>query len=277
MESDEEVTREPFEQQGDDDVSSKASNLIDNQDPNVYPLSDEPNNSTDCQIYDESALDSGDGSSAADSEDAKFAESYGVHLKTHADRKGGTAPNAYERLMNSNHFIREPEKQTGEPPLIKTSVTSDCIYHKGTFYQKGDIVAVCDQEDGQIYFAQLTGFLQDQYCEKSASLYWLVPMRPTSREFFDPLAYKIGLEDVQLRKLDCMTFVRHCPHDYYWRKHLEASAAANAGKGDPESSQPESQTKDEINPKSEAGGNHSYIWTTIEPCKVPSIKTREND
>lgn len=278
MDSDEEVTREPFEQQEDDDISLKASNPTDNLDPNEYPPYDQVNNSTDCQSYDESAVDSADGSSVADSEDAEFAQSYGVHLKPRTDRKRGTTQNiAYERLLNSNHFIRDnsdSKQTTSEPPLIKTSVTSDCIYHKGTFYQKGDIVAVCDQDDGQIYFAQVTGFLQDQYCEKSASLYWLVPTRPTTREFFDPLAYKIGLEDVQLRKLDCMTFVRHCPHDYYWRKHLEASAVANADK-DPQSLRcQEKRGNNEVNPKH---GNSSYIWTTMEPCKVPSITTMRKD
>lgn len=268
MDSDEEVTREPFEQQQADeeestsDVSSTVANY--NQDPDHHPS--EVNCSKDCRGG--TALEEHvDSSSTADSEDANFAESYGVNLRAHK-RKRAPSNSAYERLINSNQFLRESSEAE---PVIETSVTSDCIYHKGTFYQKGDIVAVCDQDDGQIYFAQLTGFLQDQYCEKSASLYWLVPIRATSRELFDPSAYEIGLEDIQLRKLDCMTFVRHCPHDYYWRKFLESAVSDNS-KECIESKQQQVNTR--VNRKSKSNSDSSYIWTTMEPCAVPAITTR---
>lgn len=268
MDSDEEVTREPFEQQEaddeDDEKDSDVSNVLTSQHQEPNDQLERSDVHVECRSESPAPDDQVEGSSTADSDDANFAESYGVNLRAHK-RKRGPSNSAYERLITSNQFVKEPAKTE---QVIKTSVTSDCIYHKGTFYQKGDIVAVCDQDDGQVYFAQLTGFLQDQYCEKSASLYWLVPTRPTSRELFDPSAFAIGLEDVQLRKLDCMTFVRHCPHDYYWRKFLESAVSERTIEG----KEPDKRPADvRIGTKSQT--NPSYIWTTMEPCKVPAITT----
>ena len=39
----------------------------------------------------------------------------------------------------------------------------------------GDIVSVEDIDDGSVYYAQLRGFLTDQYCEKSGVITWLLP------------------------------------------------------------------------------------------------------
>ena len=41
----------------------------------------------------------------------------------------------------------------------------------------GDIVSVTDMEEGDIYYAQLRGFLIDQFAEKSAVISWLLPTR----------------------------------------------------------------------------------------------------
>ena len=43
------------------------------------------------------------------------------------------------------------------------------------FYFLGDIVSVEDVDDGSVYYAQLRGFLTDQYCEKSGVITWLLP------------------------------------------------------------------------------------------------------
>ena len=43
------------------------------------------------------------------------------------------------------------------------------------FYFLGDIVSVEDIDDGSVYYAQLRGFLTDQYCEKSGVITWLLP------------------------------------------------------------------------------------------------------
>lgn len=214
MDSDQEVVREPFEDEYDESVSSESSHI----------------------------------------EDSKFAKSYGIELQSKSLK--------LSKLIKSNN-VEPPSTSNNQAKLvIKTSVTTDCIYHKGTFYQKGDIVALFDQDDGQIYFAQLTGFLQDQYCEKSASVNWLVPTKLTSREFFDPSAYRIGLEDVQLRKMDCMTFVRHCPHDYYLRKFFQSDSG------------PEQADCGHRLARTRSKKDQAYIWTTMETCRVPTIETK---
>lgn len=266
MYSDQEVVREPFEdsQEVASDTSSSHQFKYDEQleaTRGLNELSDEREIARGQAISD----DEDDGSSCADADDINFAKSFGITLKS-----SKTQQSAYKRLMNSDQFQSGQSELASfrherPKPLIKTSITSDCIYHKGTFYQKGDIVALCDQDDGRMYFAQLTGFLQDQYCEKSASISWLVPTRPTSREFFDPSAYKIGLEDVQLRKLDCMTFVRHCPHDYYIRKFFKTPSS---NRDDQEQRVDASYSKDDR--------GHAYIWMTMEPCSVPTIETNIN-
>lgn len=49
--------------------------------------------------------------------------------------------------------------------------------------------------DGDTYYAQIRGFLTDQYCEKSACVSWLLPTKqsPPPEEAFDPATYIIGL------------------------------------------------------------------------------------
>ena len=65
------------------------------------------------------------------------------------------------------------------------------IAFQGHYWQIGDIASVID-DDGGIYYVQLRGFLQDQYCEKSAVITWLLPTSSTLREKFDPATYIIG-------------------------------------------------------------------------------------
>lgn len=49
-----------------------------------------------------------------------------------------------------------------------------------------------DEQDGKPYYAQIMGFIQDQYCEKSAALTWLIPTLASPRDQFDPASYIIG-------------------------------------------------------------------------------------
>lgn len=261
-----EVTREPFEDQDndEDDAGSLAGDHQSKYDSNVP----EHGKHNDLETSDATLINQDeDDASSVCAEDIDYAKTFGIQLR------GSKIRTDYQRLMNSDLFDSKESKAKSDAtkaddkkePAIKTSTTSDCIYHKGCFYQKGDIVALCDQDDGQVYFAQLTGFLQDQYCEKSASVNWLVPTRPTSRQSFDPSAYRIGLEDEQLRKLDCMTFVCRCPHDYYLRKFFQPnSQAAELGESL------------ETNYK-KSNRNQTYIWTTMKPCSVPTIETRASE
>lgn len=66
------------------------------------------------------------------------------------------------------------------------------LLHQGVYYQIGDVIKVVDEEDGKPYFAQIRGFVQDQYCEKSAALTWLIPTQSNPRDYFDPGTYIVG-------------------------------------------------------------------------------------
>lgn len=64
---------------------------------------------------------------------------------------------------------------------------------QGLYYQIGDVVSVIDEDDGMMYYAQIRGFIQDQYCEKSAALTWLIPTAASPKDHFDPATYIIGV------------------------------------------------------------------------------------
>ena len=55
-------------------------------------------------------------------------------------------------------------------------------------------MAVVDIDDGERYYAQLRGFLQDEYYQKSAVITWLVPSPHCSnaQKGFDPSLYIAG-------------------------------------------------------------------------------------
>lgn len=105
-----------------------------------------------------------------------------------------------------------PIKLTPAPPSMKT-VTS--VFHKGMFYRVGDVVSLVGAHDGGTYYAQISGLLIDDYCEKSASLTWLIPTRGFDRSRFNPMDYVLGYDDDLPRKLDYMEFVMHSPLEYY--------------------------------------------------------------
>lgn len=64
------------------------------------------------------------------------------------------------------------------------------FFTQGILYQAGDIVSIEDIE-GDLYYAQLRGFVQDQYAQKSAVITWLIPVvaRPSH---FDPALFLPG-------------------------------------------------------------------------------------
>lgn len=66
-----------------------------------------------------------------------------------------------------------------------------CV-QQGVYYQTGDVIKVIDEEDGKSYYAQIRGFVQDQYCEKSAALTWLIPTQASPKDHFDPGTYIVG-------------------------------------------------------------------------------------
>ena len=50
--------------------------------------------------------------------------------------------------------------------------------------------------EGDLYYAQLRGFLQDQYAQKTAVITWLIPMVPKP-SYFDPAVFLPGERFVQ--------------------------------------------------------------------------------
>lgn len=71
-------------------------------------------------------------------------------------------------------------------------INSLFLFYQGVYYQIGDVIKVIDEDDGKPYFAQIRGFVQDQYCEKSAALTWLIPTQSSPKDHFDPGTYIIG-------------------------------------------------------------------------------------
>lgn len=102
------------------------------------------------------------------------------------------------------------------PTAVATPMTKDFVFYKGSYFQVGDIVSMRDV-DGGVYYAQIRGLLQDQYCEKSAAVTWLLPTTasPHPDDGFDPQTYTLGMEEDLPRKLECMEFVMHAPSDYF--------------------------------------------------------------
>ena len=78
--------------------------------------------------------------------------------------------------------------------------------------------------DGSLYYAQLRGFLTDQYCEKSACITWLLPTQESPEDgSFDADTFILGPEEDIPRKLEYMEFVQHAPLDYFKRNVTSTS------------------------------------------------------
>lgn len=100
-----------------------------------------------------------------------------------------------------------------------TCTTATSVFHQGTYYQIGDIVALMDEEE-DVFYAQIRGLIQDSFCEKSAVITWLLPTTssPDPKERFDAATYTIGPEEDLPRRLSAMQFVMHAPSNYYHDK-----------------------------------------------------------
>ena len=139
---------------------------------------------------------------------------------TNSNNGNGTASVATTSTKGKSRRIIFKKSATRAPSAIARAVTSDRIYYKGQYFTKGDIVSVEDM-DGSVYYAQLRGFLTDQYCEKSGVITWLLPTvnSPPPEDSFDPSTYVIGPEEDLPRKLDYFTFVMHAPDDYFYYRN----------------------------------------------------------
>ena len=90
----------------------------------------------------------------------------------------------------------------------------------GQYYSKGDIVSVVNVTDGDIYYAQLRGFLTDQYSDKYGVITWLLPTTssPPPNEGFHPATYILGPEEDLPRNLEVFSFVMRAPDDYFYNR-----------------------------------------------------------
>ncbi|XP_034826047.1 GATA zinc finger domain-containing protein 1 [Maniola hyperantus] len=163
-----------------------------------------------------------------------------TRYKTKTPAPTTSKPSAPRGRGRRSIFKRQPLKA---PTATATVVTSDSLFFKGSYMQVGDIVSMLDV-DGGTYYAQIRGFLTDQYCEKSAVVTWLLPTKasPPPEKGFDPATYIIGPEEDLPRKLEYMEFVMHAPSDYY--------KASNS---------PYPLTDNEVN------NYNGFVWTSLEP------------
>lgn len=143
------------------------------------------------------------------------------------------------RVIFKKHIIKAPT-------AVASVVTSDYVFHNGQYFQVGDVVSLMDH-DGGIFYAQIRGFIQDQYMEKSVVLTWLLPTTSSPAEGFDPATFVIGPEEDLPRKLDCMEYVCHAPTEYF-------------------------RAKTAPYPTTTAGPELGYVWTSLgyEIVRSPS-------
>lgn len=147
-----------------------------------------------------------------DKESAKNLEKRDTKRRTRKGRQGGKG--SVPKGKGRRYIFKK--SATKAPAAVATPFTSEYLFYKGSYYQVGDIVSVIDVNGGT-YYAQIRGLLQDQYCEKSAVLTWLIPTKesPPPENGFDPSTYIIGPEEDIPRKLEYMEFECHAPSDYF--------------------------------------------------------------
>jgi len=122
-----------------------------------------------------------------------------------------------ERLIKNGNsknrrtlFKKKPVKS---PVEVAKVITSNAVYSNGLLYQVGDIVCTCDVEGGTFY-AQIRGFLQNEYCEKSVVVTWLIP-KVANPSKFDPLLFVPALDEDHPRPMDCFDFVCRARTDLF--------------------------------------------------------------
>ncbi|XP_013861284.1 GATA zinc finger domain-containing protein 1 isoform X1 [Austrofundulus limnaeus] len=125
-----------------------------------------------------------------------------------SEKKVSTKGKGRRHIFKLKNPIKAPES-------VATIITSESIFYKGVYYQVGDVIRVIDEEDGKSYYAQIRGFVQDQYCEKSAALTWLIPTQASPNDQFDPGTYIVGPEEDLPRKMEYLEFVCHAPSEYF--------------------------------------------------------------
>jgi hypothetical protein len=124
------------------------------------------------------------------------------------------------RGRNRRTIIRRNNTQLLARGVPTTAGTAACksIFHRGVYYQEGDIVTILG-EDEEEYYCQIKSIMRDHNFIACANLRWLIPRAGYTGPLvpFDPANFEVceGVLD-QNFSLDCVEFVMHCPHDYYY-------------------------------------------------------------
>ncbi|XP_060681511.1 GATA zinc finger domain-containing protein 1 isoform X2 [Hemiscyllium ocellatum] len=167
---------------------------------------------------------------------------------------GGGGKQAKQEIHRRSARLRNTKYRSMPPAEKKVSTKGKGRRHifklkNGIYYQIGDIVSVADEDDEKVYYAQIRGFVQDQYCEKSAVITWLIPTQASSKDQFDAATYILGPEEDLPRKMEHFEFICHAPSEYFKSRSTPFPV---------------------IPTKPEKG----YIWTRVGP--TPAITVKES-
>ncbi|XP_063422582.1 GATA zinc finger domain-containing protein 1-like [Mytilus trossulus] len=125
-----------------------------------------------------------------------------------------SATRALATKGRSRRVVFKKSQPLKAPTAVATVVTGESVFHDGMYYQVGDVVSLVDH-DLSVYYAQIRGFMQDQYNEKSAVISWLLPTQNSREGNFDPTTYIMGPEEDLPRSMEYMEFVCHAPSEYF--------------------------------------------------------------
>ncbi|XP_065183220.1 GATA zinc finger domain-containing protein 1-like [Sycon ciliatum] len=124
--------------------------------------------------------------------------------------KMGAAKGEYKSSRVRNQQNRRTMMKSQPVKGLKSSAAlyaSESVQYDGMTYRIGDVVSILDVEGG-IYYAQIRGFLRDQYAESFAVLTWLLPTQPDPVHF-DMNHFRLGPEEETPRPMSVLKFVCH--------------------------------------------------------------------
>ncbi|GFR25838.1 GATA zinc finger domain-containing protein 1 [Trichonephila clavata] len=136
-----------------------------------------------------------------------------VKLKIHRSKQ----KHIYMPRQNRRNIFKQRRTNYRTSRPVSVPISSNRVYYRGSYFTVGDVVSLVDDKQS-IFYAQIRGLLQDQYCEKSAVITWLLPTKNSPKDQFDPATYILGPEEELPRTLDCFEFVCHSPNEYYQMK-----------------------------------------------------------
>ncbi|XP_059488273.1 GATA zinc finger domain-containing protein 1-like [Neocloeon triangulifer] len=122
-----------------------------------------------------------------------------------------TRPTLPKGKGRRSQLKRIPQRLTN---LVRESYTRSYAFLNGQYFQIGDVVSLMD-EQGDIFYAQITGMMHDHNYQKSATIAWLIPKNVTENTSFDPSDYSLGPRETVPRMLESMHFEMHLPPDFF--------------------------------------------------------------